>query len=178
MRRGSAKEPNTTQKLASFRYALRKFLGFSERAARGHGVTPQQHQLMLGVAGFTGTGRATVSELAEFLQERHHTVSELVARAVACGLVRKRNDTKDRRYVFVYLTPRGKGVLSKLEELHKQEIDRLRVDVLARGLRSSTSVAGPGSGNKSIQRKNARQRAVKQRSTDRPGEAKLHDGEE
>jgi DNA-binding MarR family transcriptional regulator len=161
MRRGAAKEQNTTRKLAWFRYTLRKFLGFSERAARSHGVTPQQHQLMLGIAGFTGTGRATVSELAEFLQERHHGVSELVGRAAACGLVRKRNDTKDRRYVFVYLTPRGKVVLSKLEQLHKQEIERLRVDVLARGLRNSTSLDGPRPGKKNIKTKGAHLRAEK-----------------
>jgi len=66
--------------LARFRYALRKFLRFSENGARQCGVTPQQHQLMLGVAGYTGRGLATVSELAEFLQERHHSVMGLVER--------------------------------------------------------------------------------------------------
>ena len=33
--------------LAWFRYNLRKFLRFSEKAARQCGVTPQQHQLMM-----------------------------------------------------------------------------------------------------------------------------------
>src|SRR6185437_6517592 len=89
--------------LAWFRYNLRKFLRFSEKAARQCGVTPQQHQLMLGVAGYTGRATATVSELAEFLQERHNSVVGLVERAVQRGLVRKQHDLHDRRFVLVSL---------------------------------------------------------------------------
>lgn len=118
------------QDLARFRYRLRKFLRFSERAARSHGVTPQQHQLMLGVAGFNENDRATISELAEFMQERHNSVVELVGRAVKHGLVRKEQDTKDRRYVFVSLTPRGKSVLSRLARLHASEVSHLRTGLL------------------------------------------------
>src|SRR5580698_1237747 len=93
------------RELALFRYSLRKFLRFSEKAARQFGVTPQQHQLMLGVAGFTGRGTASISELAEFLQERHHSVVELIERAVQNGLVYREHDTADRRVVMVTLTP-------------------------------------------------------------------------
>lgn len=112
--------------LALFRYALRKFLRFSENAARQCGVTPQQHQLMLGVAGFTGHGSATVSELAEFLQERHHSVVGLVERAVQNGLVRRVQGTTDRRFVVVSLTRRGENVLSKLAKLHQEEAKRMK----------------------------------------------------
>jgi DNA-binding MarR family transcriptional regulator len=112
--------------LARFRYALRKFLRFSEDAARECGVTPQQHQLMLGVAGYTGRGSATVSELAEFLQERHHSVVGLVERAVQNGLVRRVQGTTDRRFVVVSLTRRGEEVLSKLAELHQEEAERVK----------------------------------------------------
>jgi DNA-binding MarR family transcriptional regulator len=112
--------------LALFRYALRKFVRFSENAARQCGVTPQQHQLMLGVAGFTGHGSATVSELAEFLQERHHSVVGLIERAVQNGLVRRVQGTTDRRFVVVSLTRRGEDVLSKLAKLHQEEAKRMR----------------------------------------------------
>jgi DNA-binding MarR family transcriptional regulator len=108
--------------LAWFRYNLRKFLRFSEKAARQCGVTPQQHQLMLGVAGYTGRDWATISELAEFLQERHNSVVGLVERAARCGLVRKEQDTSDRRFVFVSLTPRGADILAKLTEMHQKEV--------------------------------------------------------
>jgi DNA-binding MarR family transcriptional regulator len=112
--------------LALFRYNLRKFLRFSEKAARQCGVTPQQHQLMLGVAGHTGRGVATISELAEFLQERHHSVVELIERAVQNGLVRREQDTVDRRVVMVSLTGQGEEILSKLSSLHQEEIARVR----------------------------------------------------
>lgn len=112
--------------LAWFRYNLRKFLRFSEKAARQCGVTPQQHQLMLGIAGYTGRGTASVSELAEFLQERHNSVVGLVERAVQRGLVRKEHDTEDRRFVMVSLTEQGEEILAQLTELHKEEVKAAR----------------------------------------------------
>ena len=116
--------------LAWFRYNLRKFLHFSERVARQCGVTPQQHQLMLGIAGYTGRGWATVSELAEFLQERHNSVVGLVERAAQRGLVRKKHDTADRRFVSVYLTRSGETILSKLSAMHQGEVKRIREALL------------------------------------------------
>ncbi|HTV07305.1 MAG TPA: MarR family transcriptional regulator [Acidobacteriaceae bacterium] len=112
--------------LAQFRYALRKFLRFSENAARQCGVTPQQHQLMLGVAGFTGRGSATVSELAEFLQERPHSVVGLIERAAHNGFVRRITDKTDRRVVNISLTRRGRQILSRLSKRHQEEALRVR----------------------------------------------------
>jgi DNA-binding MarR family transcriptional regulator len=111
--------------LAQFRYALRKFLRFSEDAARRCKVTPQQHQLMLGVEGFTGRESASVTELAEFLQERHHSVVGLVERAVESGLVRRTQDADDRRVVNVRLTARGRRILLRLTRMHYDEAQRL-----------------------------------------------------
>lgn len=116
--------------LARFRYVLRKFLRFSEQAARSFGVTPQQHQLLLGVAGFTSRNRATISELAEFMQERHNSTVELAGRAARRGLVRREHDPHDRRFVVVSLTARGEAVLAGLAKLHTQEIARLKVGLL------------------------------------------------
>ena len=39
------------QALAEFRHRLRQFLTFSEAAAENAGLQPQQHQLLLQVAG-------------------------------------------------------------------------------------------------------------------------------
>jgi DNA-binding MarR family transcriptional regulator len=105
-------------------------LRFSEQSARGCGVTPLQHQLLLGIAGYTSRRRTTISELAEFLQERHNSVVQLVGRAVRRGLVRKQHDTRDRRCVFVSLTRRGEALLLKLARLHEQEIARLQAGLL------------------------------------------------
>jgi DNA-binding MarR family transcriptional regulator len=113
--------------LAQFRYALRKFLRFSEEAARECGITPQQHQLMLGIAGFSESGSATISELAEFLQERNHSVTGLVERAVQSGLVVRRQHATDRRVVLVSLTAHGEEILLKLSALHEQQVKALAV---------------------------------------------------
>jgi DNA-binding MarR family transcriptional regulator len=118
--------PARLRRLALFRYELRRFLRFSEKAARASGLTPQRHQLLLGVAGFTGRGWATISELAEFLQERHNAVVGLVQRAVRRGLVRKSPDKRDQRFVRVSLTRAGRAILSQLAELHLQEVARVQ----------------------------------------------------
>jgi DNA-binding MarR family transcriptional regulator len=115
----------TVHDLAHFRYALRKFLRFSENAARACGITPQQHQLMLGIAGFTDRQSATISELAEFLQEKNHSVVGLVERAVQSGLVRRAQDITDRRVVIVRLTRHGEAILARLAKLHHEEAGRI-----------------------------------------------------
>jgi DNA-binding MarR family transcriptional regulator len=115
------------RELARFRYQLRRFLRFSENAARQAGLTPQQHQLLLGVAGHTGRGWATISELTEFLQERHNAVVGLAERALKAGLVSKQSVAADRRLVRVELTPRGRKILNRLSALHRRELGRFQV---------------------------------------------------
>jgi DNA-binding MarR family transcriptional regulator len=115
------------QELARFRYQLRRFLRFSEKAARQAGLTPQQHQLLLGVAGYTGRGWATISELTEFLQERHNAVVGLAERAHKAGLVSKHSVATDRRLVRVELSPRGRKILNQLSALHRRELGRFQV---------------------------------------------------
>jgi DNA-binding MarR family transcriptional regulator len=112
--------------LARFRYAIRKFLRFSAESARKVGLTPQHHQLLLGVAGFTGRGWANIGELAEFLQVRHHSVVGLVDRAEAMGLVRREINRDDRREVHVSLTSDGLRKLRTLTELHRRELYTMR----------------------------------------------------
>jgi DNA-binding MarR family transcriptional regulator len=140
------------QELAYFRHRLRKFLRFSEQAARAAGITPQQHQLMLGIAGFTGTGTATISDIAEFLQERHNSVVGLIDRAAQTGLVQRTIDASDRRIVVVSLTERGEELLRELTLLHREEVKRLRQDFL----RTDTSLPKKSS---SPSRRNAERRA-------------------
>ena len=64
--------PRVTQEeyeaLAAFRYALRRFLHFSDTAAVAAGVTPQQHQALLALVGYPGGGPISVGILAERLQ--------------------------------------------------------------------------------------------------------------
>lgn len=66
-----------------------------------------------------------MSELAEFLQEKNHSVVGLVYRAVQSGLVKRKRDSSDRRVVVVQLTARGERVLTQLSDLHQQEIENI-----------------------------------------------------
>ena len=118
------------RRLAWFRYRVRRFLRFSERMSRSCGITPQQHQLMLGIAGYTGRGWATISELAEYLQARHNAVVGLVQRAAKRGLVRKIPGQRDRRYVKVNLTRRGNSILEKISRANIAELRDLQIEVM------------------------------------------------
>ena len=111
--------------LARFRYALRKFLRFAEEAARAAGVTPMQHQLLLAVRGFPA-GAPSVSDLAEQLQQRHHSVVELVDRAEEAGLVRRYPDPVDGRRHLVELTGAGRSALAGLYATNRAELRRFR----------------------------------------------------
>jgi len=111
--------------LADFRYALRKFLRFSEEAAEAVGLTPQQHQALLAVQGFPGRNRITNGELAERLQIQHHSAVGLVNRLAAQGLIKRERSEDDRRQVYVRLTERGTEVLERLTASHKEELRRI-----------------------------------------------------
>src|SRR5215472_10362368 len=108
--------------LAAFRYAIRRFLRFSELAARSAGITPQQYQLLLAIKGYPGRERATVSELAERLQMRQHSMVGLIDRTEAQGFVRREPGTQDRRQVYVSLTFSGEELLRKLAMIHRKEL--------------------------------------------------------
>jgi DNA-binding MarR family transcriptional regulator len=117
------------QTLAAFRYALRKFLRFSEEAARRAGITPQQYVAMIAVRGFPERDRLTVSELAERLQLRHHSAVGLIDRMVAQGLMVRQPGGDDRRQVFVTLTPRGAELLEPLAAAHRDQLQRIGGDL-------------------------------------------------
>ena len=112
--------------LAEFRHALRVFLKFSEDAARKEGLTPNQHQLLLAVRGFAGEGPPTIGDVAEQLQLQHHSVVELVDRAVDAGLVNRRVDAHDRRRQRHTLTTQGSRALRRLSAAHRSELRTFR----------------------------------------------------
>jgi DNA-binding MarR family transcriptional regulator len=108
--------------IATFRAVLRRFLHFSEEAAREAGISPQQHQLLLAIRGFSGESDApTIGELAEALQIRHNSCVGLVDRLEAAGLVSRASTEEDARKVFVRLTPHGEEMLAGLTSAHRRE---------------------------------------------------------
>ncbi|SNT26464.1 DNA-binding transcriptional regulator, MarR family [Granulicella rosea] len=124
-RRETSTNSDRLQALAEFRYVLRRFLHFSEKAAARVGVAPQQHQLLLQVAGRPAGEPATVGYLAERLSLRHHSVVELSDRCVEAGLLVREPDPRDRRAVLLRLTPEGLRMLEELSDDHTRELHEL-----------------------------------------------------
>ncbi len=124
------------QALADFRRELRGFLAFSEREARAAGITPAHHQLLLAIRGYGG-GAPSITDVAETLQIKLHSATELVARAEAKGLLtRTHDDPSDARRAVLALTDAGAGKLADLSSIHRAEIRRFRdqMDAILSGL--------------------------------------------
>jgi len=110
------------QALAEFRYQIRRFLHFSERAVKGAGLERGQYQLMLAIKGMPAGVRPRIRELAERMQILHHSAVELVNRLETGGYVRRDRAQDDRREVLLELTPKGEKVLSELALHHHEEL--------------------------------------------------------
>ena len=123
------------ERLAQFRYQLRRFLRFSEELTRREGVTPLQYQLLLQIKGFPGRDWATIVELAERLQAKHHGIVALITRCEKSALVVRSTSSSDLRRVEVRLTQKGEACLEKLARLHRAERLSLQ-EVFTRSLNS------------------------------------------
>ncbi|MGE3075720.1 MAG: MarR family winged helix-turn-helix transcriptional regulator [Dehalococcoidia bacterium] len=108
--------------LHAFRLAIRRFLAFSENAAREIGIDPQQHQLLLSIRALGGESGLTIGEAAESLLLRHHSTVELADRAIRNDLVTRNRDEADRRVVRLALSAKGEAVLRELSEHHVREL--------------------------------------------------------
>jgi DNA-binding MarR family transcriptional regulator len=113
------------QRLAEFRYLLRRFLIFSEAAADTAGLAAQQHQALLAIKGFAGAPSMTTGALAERLGIRHHSAVGLIDRLEAKSLVRRESGATDRRQVLITLTPQAEALLETLSAAHRDELERL-----------------------------------------------------
>ena len=111
-------------RLLAFRDGLRRFQHWSEGQAKAVGLTGAQHQLLLAIRGH---GEApSIRDVAEHMLLRHHSVVELVDRAVTAGLVERIGDAHDQRVVRLRLTDTGKARVAALASVHLEELSRLR----------------------------------------------------
>jgi DNA-binding MarR family transcriptional regulator len=113
------------ESLAALRHALRRFLNFSQEAARQSGLTPQQHQALLAIKGFPGRDYVSITELAERLQLRHHSAVGLVDRLTRARLLRRTPSASDRRRVELRLTAQGEKMIERLSSIHLRELRQL-----------------------------------------------------
>ena len=137
--------------MAEFRYQIRRFLRFSEHAAREAGLEPQQYQLLLAVKGLPDGERPRIGDIAERLQIQHHSTVELVDRLAKRSLVRRRRSDNDRREVLLELTQKGDRLLQELALHHRSEIREMGPELvtsLKKVLRESDSNDGDGSPRK------------------------------
>ena len=117
---------NQFEALSEFRYQLKRFLHFSEAAAKEQGITPLQYLLLLHIQGYPGRNWATVGELAERLQMNHNATVALLTRCEELDLVERRKNESDRRKVEIHLTVTGSSYLQKLAQQHKTELQSLQ----------------------------------------------------
>ncbi len=110
--------------LAHFRHQIRRFLAFSETAARRSGLTVQQHQALLAIRASQEQG-TTIGDLARWMGIRPHSAVGLIDRLVRAGWIHRFQGKQDRRQVFLHLTRKGERVLSSLSLQHRSELYRL-----------------------------------------------------
>jgi len=108
--------------LASFRYAVRRYLAFAEAGARSVGLTTQQHQALLAIKVHSVTRAMSIGDLASELLLKHHSTVELVGRLEKAGFTQKVVDVEDRRRALISLTPKGEGVLAALSANNLREL--------------------------------------------------------
>lgn len=130
------------QTLADFRYQLRQFLAFSEQAAAAESLAPQQHQLLLQVAGVAEGVSPTIAYVADRLAIRQNSAVELTDRCVEEGLVERTADLQDRRRVILRVTPKGRRTLQQLSAQHARELREL-APRLVTTLKSLSEYDGP-----------------------------------
>jgi DNA-binding MarR family transcriptional regulator len=108
--------------LAEFRYEMRRFLNFSERAARAAGIEPRQHQALLAIRALPRGRHATIRVLAERLYIKHHSAVELSRRLEANGWIHRSRGRSDAREVLLAITPRGERKLERISRSHHEEL--------------------------------------------------------
>ncbi len=111
--------------LAEFRYALRRFLSFSEARAVEAGLTPQQHQALLAIRG-APPGEATVGYVAERLILKPHSATGLLNRLESLGMISRETADADRRRALLRLTAKAHRILEALSVAHRAEIRNMR----------------------------------------------------
>jgi DNA-binding MarR family transcriptional regulator len=116
--------------LAAFRYSLRQFLSFSEKAAEGVGLTQQQYQALLVVRAHAGPGLLTISDLAAQMLIKHHSAVGMVNRLEQQGMVRREPLAEDGRKVGIRITPMGQRVFDRLASSHRGELRRIGPDLV------------------------------------------------
>ena len=115
---------------AEFRRLLRRFMAHGDAGVRRAGLTPQRYLLLLAVKGAPDRTEArSIGQLSDDLQLAQSSVTELVDRAEAAGLVARATGNADARTVLVRLEPAGEerlmAALTSVRAEREQLLERL-----------------------------------------------------
>jgi DNA-binding MarR family transcriptional regulator len=111
------------QRLAEFRFQLRRFLNFSNAAAEEAGLRPQQYQLLQCVSGMPDELEPTIANVAARMLLKHNSAVELVDRAIEQELLKRMSDPVDHRRILLRVTAQGERMLASLAAHHLEELD-------------------------------------------------------
>src|SRR5664279_5416354 len=92
------------QRLAEFRFQLRRFLHFSNTVVEQAGLRSQQYQMLQCVCGMPDGVAPTIANVAARMLLKHNSAVELVDRAIEQGLLRRLADPIDHRCVLLRVT--------------------------------------------------------------------------
>jgi DNA-binding MarR family transcriptional regulator len=112
------------QRLAEFRFQLRRFLHFSNVAAEDAGLRPQQYQLLQCVSGMPDELEPTIAHVAARMLLKHNSAVELVDRTIEQGLLKRIADPIDHRRILLRVTSQGERVLESLAAYHLEELEQ------------------------------------------------------
>jgi len=139
--RREAGSSSLLRSLAEFRYELRRFVHFSERVALEAGLQPQQHQLLLQIAGARDGEAVTIAYAAERLGLKHNSTVELVDRSEREGLLTRTADPSDKRRAILEMSTKGHRLLDRLATDHANELKE-RAPLLIQALEHVRQHAG------------------------------------
>ena len=141
------KAPPTLERvmrIAEFRAALQTFLRRGEETARLAGLTPRWYLVLLFIKGASDkTQRMSPAELAVRLKASPNTVTDLVHRVEAAGLVQREPSEHDGRVVLLRLTAEGdRRLAAAIKASERDRADLAReledlVDLYKRGAEDS-----------------------------------------
>lgn len=127
------------QRIAEFRFQLRRFLHFSHIAAEGAGLRPQQYQLLQCVYGMPSEMDPIIANVAARMLLKHNSAVELVDRTIEQGLLRRSPDPTDNRRILLRVTSQGERILASLGEYHLEELEQAGPELI-RALRRVLSM--------------------------------------
>ena len=112
--------------LIALRQIQRRTEQASRRLASTAGLTPSQ---LLVMQILNDRGETTAGEISKLTQLKHATITSLVDKLVARGLLARRRSDEDRRRVWLTLLPEGAQALTAAPDL-LQEVFQTRFDEL------------------------------------------------